>query len=870
MVALIGRVLVTIVMLAAAGASAASTVHVNVREEPGGAVAGATVIAGTARGITGRGGGATLIGVNAGTLSVRIEAAGLAPASTDVTLAPEEEIAFEATLRPSSSPGASQLRIAARHGSGSRTFFDEGRLRDLPSSGSLWSLIETTETEALTDRIEGGGLYLGRPAAVGARGSSFRQTSFRLDDVDVSDPRGTGAPLLDLPLSALRAEDVQTALLPVDLGPPGAAVTLLAREPTRTWHGGATVMGMSDTLQAAGPIDAPAVARFGSFHDGSAFASGPLVADRLGLMATAGIAHASTIERGVLPEVAPLRRFLLAHLSATPNDRDELGLLLGAQHTESEQRASYAQVHASWRRRFQEGGGWRLTGAYDRGRFDPPTTPASGSMLAPVDRVDSPVLDRVDLAQETAKRWTAAARIDPAVVAFRGGQHRLAAGASFVRSQSEARPIAGPVVIPELAAGLPARMWEYGYPGAVSTRTLSELSAYVSDSVAIGERLRLDAGARVDDTRGEASGSTSRVAWTTVSPRLSARFDALEHGRLSLLIGYGRYQQRLPLDALAYGDPAAPSGTVSLSKDGTIVARVGSGGGLGSIDPALRAPTTEESLFAIDSRVGAGVVIRFLGVRRRERDLMAPVNVGVPAASYTSRVIDDPLADLPGSGVTVYDRDPASFGLDRYVLTNPEGLETLHEGYEFSVEKSLGKFELHLGATGYRTRGHGGDRGFHVNENDQGVLGATLVDPNSAPTSALAANDRLFFDRSYTLKIASIYRAPHDLHFGVVARYEDGQPFARWLLVPDLNQGPTLVHAFAVGRSRFTYMLTVDARAEKGFRIGRTHAAFFVEGFNLLGTANEVEEDVLTSPDYRAVTLRQPPPVARLGVRLGF
>jgi hypothetical protein len=852
----------------------AGTVRVHVQDS-GAPRAGIDVGIGATHAITDERGSATAVGVPAGVVTVHIETAGATVASARVAIAPDEDVTLEVRLRAA---GSASVVVVARDGAGSRTFFDEGRLRDLPSSGSLWSLVETAETEALTDRIEGGGLYLGRAAHVGGRGSSVGQTTFRLDDVDVTDPRGTGAPLLDLPLATLRGEDVQTALFGVDQAAPGAALTLLSREAGRTWHGGGVLTGANDALQGAPQGDAPPIAQFGSFAEGSAFVSGPLVADRLALVVTAGVARSTTFERASPDPVNGRRQFLLGRFSATPDDRDELGLLIGAQHAESRQGASFAQVHAHWARRPTPGFFWRLTGAYDRGRFAPLATPAV--LLAPVDRIDGPVLDSVELARETAQRWTTAAHAERLMGRWLG-EHHLTAGLSLDRSQLDAQPVTGDVLIPERDAGVPARIWQYGYPGPMSTRRITNVVSYVSDTMTTN-RLRLEAGLRLDDARGDAGSALSRVHWTTVSPRLSARVDVLGHGRLSVLAGYARYQYRLTLDALAYGDPAAPRGTVSLWKDangdgsftaderGASVASIGPGGSLASIDPALRPPRVSERMFAVEARPGAGVVIRLAGVRRNEWDLLAPVDVGVPATSYLSRVIVDPRADRPGGTVTVFDRDPSSFGLDRYVLANPEGHRTLHEGYELTLDKPLGRFDLHFGATGYRTRGHGGNRGFHVNENDQGVLGESFVDPNSVPNSALAANDRLFFDRSYTVKLGSIYRAGHDLRIGVVARYEDGQPFARWLLVPDLRQGPTLVQAFAVGRSRFTFTTTVDARVEKGFAIGKGRAAVFVEGFNVIGLANEMEEDVLTSPNYRAVTVRQPPPAARVGVRLDF
>ena len=66
------------------------------------------------------------------------------------------------------------------------------------------------------------------------------------------------------------------------------------------------------------------------------------------------------------------------------------------------------------------------------------------------------------------------------------------------------------------------------------------------------------------------------------------------------------------------------------------------------------------------------------------------------------------------------------------------------------------------------------------------------------PNAATNATGRLFFDRAYVINWATTWRAPHDLRVGVVARYQDGQPFARVVIVPGLTQGAIaalLVHA---------------------------------------------------------------------------
>jgi hypothetical protein len=103
-----------------------------------------------------------------------------------------------------------------------------------------------------------------------------------------------------------------------------------------------------------------------------------------------------------------------------------------------------------------------------------------------------------------------------------------------------------------------------------------------------------------------------------------------------------------------------------------------------------------------------------------------------------------------------------------------------------------------------------------------------------------------------------------------VAQYQDGQPFARMVVVPGLPQGAEAVPAIARGDHRFTYTLTWDARVERAFTVGRARAALWVEAFNLLDMRNEVEEDVTWGPSFRRVTATQPPRAVRLGLRLAL
>jgi hypothetical protein len=200
------------------------------------------------------------------------------------------------------------------------------------------------------------------------------------------------------------------------------------------------------------------------------------------------------------------------------------------------------------------------------------------------------------------------------------------------------------------------------------------------------------------------------------------------------------------------------------------------------------------------------------------------------------------------------------------VLTNPAGATARRLGVKLTVELTEGPLWVLATGTAYKADGVAAGRSFGSNGNDQGVLGDVDLDPNSA----LFSNGRLFGDRAFTGKISATYRLPARFTIGAIARYQDGQPFARLVLVPQLNQGPELVRAFPDGLSRFTFTATLDVRLQKEFTAAGHRIAAFVDVFNLTNLAEEVEEQVVTGPTFRTPTAMQPPRTLHLGVRVGF
>ncbi len=213
-----------------------------------------------------------------------------------------------------------------------------------------------------------------------------------------------------------------------------------------------------------------------------------------------------------------------------------------------------------------------------------------------------------------------------------------------------------------------------------------------------------------------------------------------------------------------------------------------------------------------------------------------------------------------------YNRAPSTFGADRYLLTNPADDEATFVGAEMIGQVRANRFYFIAGVTAGRSEGLSANRGFGAIENDAAVLGEVYINPNARGH----AQGRVFTERGYTIKTAMSYQFPHDTTFGLIGRYQDGQHFARLVLLPGLNQGIEAVRAFRNGRTRFTFSMTVDARLQKGFGFGSHRLTAILDAYNLFNQALEVEEFSVTGATSRLTSAVQPPRVIQLGIRIPF
>jgi len=497
--------------------------------------------------------------------------------------------------------------------------------------------------------------------------------------------------------------------------------------------------------------------------------------------------------------------------------------------------------------------------------------------------LDGPPLAFGDNANTISQRWTLAASLAPAPGTWWRAPHQLRLGASASGARVTNKAIYQPV-FGELVNGVPARAWDIRYKGTLSKWTATAFNAFVSDRWQVAPRITVDAALRLDHDSGSAAESDNGISWTTVLPRFTARWAPRENSRLTVTAGYSWYRNRLPLNYLSVGDQNGPSGTVSRWDDRnadlfigqnelTPIAYVGSccaSSAMNVIDPDLKAPYTAEFFIGAEHRMGAWRM-RMTGVDRRERNLVALVDTGVPLSQYVTLDVPDSGIDVDGNSTAqtlrLYGRMPAMFGLDRYTLTNPDGLSSVYQGVDITVDRELfRRWFFRFGGSAYRIESTGSSRGFLSSENDQGLLGEAFLSPNALTS----AEGRSFFDRAFVIKMSGAYRAPGDVRVGIVARYQDGLPFSRMVVTDAFFQGRDLVMAIPRGAQRFTYMFTLDAKVEKDVTFGRRQVGVVLEAYNLTNATIEAEEYVVSGRDFRRVSAVQPPRAVRVGLRVGF
>ena len=779
----------------------------------------------------------------------------------------------------------SALAQDATSGPGERPIgssFSQELLRELPLGFNVYSLLETTQSEVISDRFNSGGLNVGSDARVGGFLGSWTQTRFRIGDVEVSDPAGSGASLLFPDVTAFDGVRVATGLMPIDLNAPGLAVTLEPTRPGSVWQRSFFASGSGGGLIVGAPAGQPVpISRLHDFSHTSVSVSGPL-SPRTGLAASGSFATGSSATRERLANTSDRLVNGNLHLVSTSANGVEWRTYLQAQGADSphahwtlaptfDASTHDTAVHVQSTVANLSGVFSRFFAGYTQRRR---SNDGSSNGLAIERIVDGPVTNLVDSFADTrSSRLAVGARGERGAASSTSAssRHRLTYGVDADLARSVVSNFFSGTVRESVNA-IPARVWSMSSPATESTRTVTAANAFASDSLVLSDRVSMDVGLRLEYVTGKADGAAERVHWLSALPHAYLRWRLSD--RRSFVFGYARSANALQTQWLAFGDPNAPVATVAAAAFPNVtVARFGPGTGgspsFSAVDSSLKRPVTDEFVIGFEKRRSPTTRYTLTGIARREVNMLGVVN-SVGTSGYTTVSFPDAGKDLVDPSddreLIVYNRLPSSYARDSYLLTNPEQDAATAFALRMAWERETEKLFLLFGATASAAQGSGGNRGYGPLENDQDVPGEAFITPNAQSY----ARGRLFSDRAFTIKWTTRYRLPKDLTVAAIARYQDGQPFSRLVVVPTLNQGAEAVQAYPNAGSRFTFTGTLDLRVEKAFPVGRSRLSAVLDAYNLFTRSNEVEEYVVSGTGFRTSTAIQPPATVHLGVRVSF
>jgi hypothetical protein len=485
-----------------------------------------------------------------------------------------------------------------------------------------------------------------------------------------------------------------------------------------------------------------------------------------------------------------------------------------------------------------------------------------------------------------------------------GVMHRFAISSTIEWSKSTNRFRSPEDLLLITASGVPADVVELNAP-LDSKGHVTSTRVYFQDSLRLASSFAVNVGVTADFSRGSLPAQSSPdgiyfaqrrfqasgdlMSWDTASPVVGFAFNVPGLTSLTLRGTYNRMYAPLAARYLDYGNPNSISGSVYQWVDGNgdgqfqpnergmLLRRFG--GNVSSIDTSLHRPYADEFKVAAEVALPWRTSAQIELYRRDDKNRIAAINTGVPASAYVPVVINDPGPDsIPGTfddqQLTVWNQNPATFGNDRYLLTNPKGFRMLYEGLVARFATEHRYLSFYAAFTAEKTYGPT-NPGNGVLENDPGVVGALYQDPNTL----IHAAGRDFFDRAFLGKVQTVSRLPQWLG-GVellnTVNYLDGLVFARQLLISGLDQGPFVVPATVRGSpeggNRAEYVLNWNLRLRRSFQLPHGRMETSVDVMNVNNFGNRMQESDVSGPAFnqRLPVAIQPARFVRLGVSYEF
>ncbi|HLH39005.1 MAG TPA: carboxypeptidase-like regulatory domain-containing protein [Bryobacteraceae bacterium] len=763
-----------------------------------------------------------------------------------------------------------------------------------PMPFSVQGILLNREAAAVTAPLDFTGLRDNRLALISDRAMSWTATEFKLNGMNTTDPYQPGRPLLLADPDAIAGMEMRARFSQITSDAFASEAGVFLEEARRCWHGSISTAESGSAL-AWSNLPPPAsrgivqqAEYFRWFTHDAAQIGGP-VSGRADLFAA--IAGQWSSQTEALAAGDQDTRALYGNLGGRVrlDEKDRLDAVYSGSRLSLSNFAMPAGIEAL--------GGWAdspsfvLPGGFDgqseSDRFDAlqlgwthedggltevryqyaaarlGTAPENADARSVVELLDGAAAGAPPLNNRASRTREAIEGAWQPRSLFGSARNNFVAGAGWMTASARNRFTAPSNMTWITAGAAPAFIVDLNTP-AESAGTIRSFTAYAADHARVTKNFSIDAGALADFSRG------SPISWISISPR--AAFAWRPARRVVFRGAYFRVYSPIAARYLDFDNPNSLSGTVyqwlggSSAGTGPMLARFG--GAYSSISPSLKRPYADE--FDIAAQLGVTRTISFVAhlYRRDDKRRIALTDPGVPFSAYTPTPFFDSLG---GQTITVYAQNPATFGQDRYLLTNPPDLRFETSGIVSALRVRLRSFFVEASFTAENAWGptNPGDSAI---ENDPGVIGALGLNPNTL----INAGGRNYFDRGFVGKLRGAYRLPWGVQLTAAAVYLDGLPFARRLLVTGLPQGPVVVAATIRGNpgngNRAEYVFNWNLRAAREFRSRFGVFTGAIDAMNVTNSGQKIQESDVSSPQFseRLPVAIQEPRSLRLLFRYEF
>jgi hypothetical protein len=410
-------------------------------------------------------------------------------------------------------------------------------------------------------------------------------------------------------------------------------------------------------------------------------------------------------------------------------------------------------------------------------------------------------------------------------------------------------------------------------------------AVFASDAITVGDRLTVNAGVRFDhsraisqdlhevdaeghETRGIVNGLGHLYSWNILSPRLGITAKLSADGRTMLRASYGRFSQGVLTGELGYFHPGVSVVTTAQFDASTgeytrIVSRIDPANL--RIDPATRAPRTDEYSAGIDRELGRQVSVALAYVHKDGAHFIGWTDLD---SAYREETLTLPDGGRLPLFVLVNPRPDRQF-----MLTNPEGYSLNYDGLVAVIEKRRSRGWHAFGSyTFSRVTGLQPSSGTTA----AGPQVSTVGPPHNTtfgrdPNDLTNARGRLPNDRPHILRMmGSVELARTALVMAANVQHFSGKPWAAAAQIR-LPQGDQRILLEPRGSRRLSSQTLVDLRLSRAISLGRqSRIELLLDVLNALDDSAEesLASDIAGSPAFGQPTVFVDPRRAMISARL--